>query len=109
MMANLPVNSEHNKEVNTGNTSNGFIRIFLSTFISLFIAELGDKTQIATLLLTAQSGKPLVVFIGSASALICSSLVGVLLGRWISRIIPPQQLSYIAGVLMVNLIGKTNT
>ena len=83
--------------------TNGFFGIFITTFSTVFLAELGDKTQIATLLLTAQSGKPLVVFLGSALALIVSSLVGVLLGRWLARSMSSQRFEYIAGILMVGI------
>jgi putative Ca2+/H+ antiporter (TMEM165/GDT1 family) len=76
---------------------------FLTTFTTVFLAELGDKTQLAALLLSAQSGRPGLVFLGASLALICSSLVGVLLGRWLSRVLPPQQLERIAGILMVAL------
>jgi putative Ca2+/H+ antiporter (TMEM165/GDT1 family) len=67
------------------------------------LAELGDKTQLAALLLSAQSGRPAVVFVGASLALICSSLVGVLLGRWLSRLMAPEQLERAAGVIMVVL------
>ena len=76
---------------------------FITTFTTVFLAELGDKTQLAALLLSAQSGKPGVVFIGASLALICSSLVCVLLGRWLSKLMPPQQLERLAGILMVAL------
>ena len=76
---------------------------FITTFTTVFLAELGDKTQLAALLLSAQSGKPGVVFIGASLALICSSLVGVLLGRWLAKLMPPQQLERLAGILMVAL------
>ena len=76
---------------------------FITTFTTVFLAELGDKTQLAALLLSAQSGKPGVVFIGASVALICSSLVGVLLGRWLAKLMPPQQLERLAGILMVAL------
>ena len=76
---------------------------FASTFTTVFLAELGDKTQLAALLLSAESGRPGVVFIGASLALICSSLVGVLLGRWLARLMPPQQLERLAGILMVAL------
>jgi len=75
--------------------------VFVSTATTVFLAELGDKTQLAALLLSAQSGRPLVVFLGASLALICSSLVGVLLGRGLSRLMEPRQLERAAGVLMV--------
>ena len=81
----------------------GFTAVMLSTFTTVFLAELGDKTQLATLLLSAQSGQPWLVFVGAALALICSSLVGVLVGRWLSTILPPERLEQMAGVLMVGL------
>ena len=76
---------------------------FITTFTTVFLAELGDKTQLAALLLSAQSGRPLQVFLGASLALICSSLVGVLLGRWLARVMPAQQLERLAGGLMVAL------
>ena len=76
---------------------------FLTTFTTVFLAELGDKTQLAALLLSAQSGRPFVVFVGASLALISSSLVGVLLGRWLAKVMPPQQLERLAGILMVAL------
>ncbi len=81
----------------------GFIKVFVTTFATVFLAELGDKTQIATLLLSAQSGKPYIVFAGAALALICSSLVGVLIGRWLAKTLPPERLEYMAGILMLTL------
>ncbi len=81
----------------------GFLEVLLTTFTAVFLAELGDKPHIATLLPAAQSGKPFVVFLGAASALICSSLVGVLLGRFLSNKIPPQRFEYLAGAVMVGL------
>lgn len=80
-----------------------WLQVFLSTAGTVFLAELGDKTQLAALLLAAESGRPLVVFLGASLALICSSLVGVLLGRWLSSLMGPQQLERAAGVLMVGL------
>lgn len=80
-----------------------WLSVFLSTATTVFLAELGDKTQLAALLLSAESGRPAVVFVGASLALICSSLVGVLLGRWLSKLMAPQQLERGAGVLMVVL------
>lgn len=77
--------------------------VFVSTATTVFLAELGDKTQLAALLLSAQSGEPLVVFLGASLALICSSLVGVVLGRWLARLLPAELLERLAGILMVVL------
>ena len=87
----------------TPGDGSGWLKVFLSTAGTVFLAELGDKTQLAALLLAAESGRPVVVFIGASLALICSSLVGVLLGRWLSSVMAPQQLERAAGVLMVGL------
>jgi len=86
-----------------GEGGGGWFAVFLSTATTVFLAELGDKTQLAALLLSAESGRPLVVFVGASLALICSSLVGVLLGRWLSTVLPPHQLERLAGILMVAL------
>ena len=83
--------------------SQAWMSVFLSTATTVFLAELGDKTQLAALLLSAESGRPVVVFVGASLALISSSLVGVLLGRWLSKLMAPQQLERGAGVLMVVL------
>ena len=80
-----------------------YASVFLATFSTVFLAELGDKTQLAALLLSAESGRPVIVFLGASLALICSSLVGVLLGRWLARFIPAQMLERLAGILMVAL------
>ena len=74
---------------------------FFSTFITIFLAEMGDKTQLATLLLSAQSGSPWIVFIGAGSALIATSLVGVLLGRYLAKVLSPRTLDIAAGMLLM--------
>ena len=70
-------------------------------FTTIFIAELGDKTQIATLMLSAESGKPIIVFLGSSLALISSSVVGVLIGKWLSKKISPSKFALITSTLMI--------
>ena len=83
------------------NQKSGAWGTFLSTFITIFLAEMGDKTQLATLLLSAQSGSPWIVFIGSGAALIATSLVGVLLGRYLAKILSPETLDIAAGMLLM--------
>jgi putative Ca2+/H+ antiporter (TMEM165/GDT1 family) len=80
----------------------GFSAVFASTFVTIFLAEIGDKTQLATLLITAESRSPIVVFLGAALALIATSLIGVLLGQWLAKRLSPQRLEVIiAGLLLI--------
>ena len=90
-----------NLENEDKNEEKRFSSIFLTTFTTIFIAELGDKTQIATLMLSAESGMPAIVFIGSSIALISSSLVGVLIGKWLSNKISPNKFAFFTGSLMI--------
>jgi putative Ca2+/H+ antiporter (TMEM165/GDT1 family) len=94
-----PQSGERNAEA----AAAGWGAVFLSTATTVFLAELGDKTQLAALLLSAQSGEPVVVFVGASLALISSSLVGVVLGRWLARLLAPELLERLAGILMVVL------
>lgn len=76
-------------------------REFLTAFITIFLAELGDKTQLATLLITAESQSPWVVFVGAATALITTSLLGVLLGRWLATRLAPGVLQTATGASLL--------
>jgi len=93
------MNSNLEKEDNKIEKS--FLSIFITTFTTIFIAERGDKTQIATLMLSAESGKPIIVFLGSSLALISSSIVGVLIGKWLSNKISPSKFALFTGALMI--------
>ena len=64
----------------------------------VFVCELGDKTQLATMMLAAESKSLWPVFAGSASALVLSSLIGVLAGGALTRFISPNVLKNLAGV-----------
>lgn len=75
--------------------------VFASTFATIFLAEMGDKTQIATLLMTAESHSPWIVFLGAGSALIATSLLGVLLGCWLAGRLSPKILETAAGIILL--------
>ena len=72
------------------------ISLLISTFITVFIAELGDKTQLATLTISGTSNKPLAVFLGSSTALVFACLLGALAGGSISNFVPEIILKSIA-------------
>ncbi|HSJ99258.1 MAG TPA: TMEM165/GDT1 family protein [Myxococcota bacterium] len=75
------------------------LRLFATVFASIFVAELGDKTQLATLLYSAQAENPkLTVFAASASALVLTSAIGVLAGGWVSQHVSERALQWVAGV-----------
>lgn len=84
----------------------GWFKEFFTTFLTIFAAELGDKTQIATLMITAESHSPWVVFLGAASALIMTSLVGVIVGRWLAKNLSEEALQTITGasLLMISAL-----
>ncbi len=74
-------------------------KILFTVFITVFIAELGDKTQLATMLFASgQNVSRSSVFLGSALALITTSAIGVLAGGLISKYLSEKHLSIIAGV-----------
>ncbi|MGE5580755.1 MAG: TMEM165/GDT1 family protein [Bacillota bacterium] len=72
-------------------------RIVASTFVSVFFAELGDKTQLSTMMLASSKKAPWSVFLGSASALVLSSLIGVLVGDTLYRVVPAHIIRLVAG------------
>ena len=78
-------------------------KILLSAFATLFLAEFGDKTQLAVITLTASSGKPWAVFLGAAAALAAVTAIGVLLGQGAVRLVPEAVLRRSAAVLFVGI------
>ena len=78
-------------------------KLMLTTFGMIFLAELGDKTQLATLTFSAGSDSRLSVFLGSAGALVLTSLLAVLFGSFISRLVPPHHIRIGAGVMFIFL------
>ena len=86
-------------------------KLMMTAFGTLFLAELGDKTQLAALSLTAKSGKPISVFIGSATALVTITLLGVIFGETLTKFIPAVYIHKGAAGLFITigilmLIGK---
>jgi putative Ca2+/H+ antiporter (TMEM165/GDT1 family) len=76
-------------------------KLFASTFGAIFLAELGDKTQLAALTLSAGSSSKWAVFAGSALALVATSAIAVGAGEAVSRFVSPVWLRRIAGLAFV--------
>jgi putative Ca2+/H+ antiporter (TMEM165/GDT1 family) len=79
-------------------------RVLLTTFGVIFLAEMGDKTQLAAMTMAAQTKKPWAVFIGAALALAAVSALGVIVGSVIGDYIPLQWVKRTAAVAFI-LIG----
>ena len=73
-------------------------KALLTVFATIFMAELGDKTQLATVLFAANSKlNPWLIFLASSLALVCAAGLGVLAGGWVSRHVDTRILSIVAG------------
>lgn len=75
-----------------------------TAFILVFLAELGDKTQLSTMMLASKSGSVWHVFIGSACALVLSSLLGVFAGSLLNKFIPVSYIQICSGIAFL-IIG----
>jgi putative Ca2+/H+ antiporter (TMEM165/GDT1 family) len=76
-------------------------KIMMTTFVMVFLAELGDKTQLATFCMSADCDSNISVFLGSSGALVLSSLLAVVLGATLSRAIPAHWIKFAAGAFFV--------
>jgi putative Ca2+/H+ antiporter (TMEM165/GDT1 family) len=86
-------------------------KLLLTVFGTTFLAELGDKTQLATLSFTCANKHPLTIFLGGSLALICTTLLAVLVGAGLQRVVPVKAMHVIASaafiVIGVILLAKS--
>jgi putative Ca2+/H+ antiporter (TMEM165/GDT1 family) len=76
-------------------------RVLLTTFGIIFLAEMGDKTQLAAMTMSAQTKKPWAVFIGSSLALAAVSALGVIVGGVLGEYLPLEWVKRIAAVAFI--------
>ena len=86
-------------------------KIFGTAFLTLFLAELGDKTQLAIITMSAKTESKVAVFVGASLALVVVSLLGVLVGGVLTQFIPTEWLQRIVAVAFIAigilmLLGK---
>lgn len=86
-------------------------KIFGTAFLTLFLAELGDKTQLAVITMTAKTDSKIAVFVGASLALILVTLLGVLVGGVLNQYVPTEWLQRIVAVAFIvigilMLLGK---
>jgi|APCry1669189241_1035207.scaffolds.fasta_scaffold128624_1 putative Ca2+/H+ antiporter (TMEM165/GDT1 family) len=82
------------------------LALLASTFVTVFLAELGDKTQLAIVSISGTSSRPGAVFAGSSAALVLASLVGAAAGGSLSSLIPPDALQLAASLGFLVLGGR---
>jgi putative Ca2+/H+ antiporter (TMEM165/GDT1 family) len=79
-------------------------KILTTVFFAVFLAELGDKTQLATMLFAADKAvSKMTVFVAASAALIVATAIGVLAGEIISEYVSPKALHYIAGAGFIGI------
>ena len=87
------------------------LTLLFTTFITIFLAEMGDKTQLTTITLSSTTNKPLAVFIGSSIALVLATLLGALAGGSIANLIPAFLLKLLSGIVFfvigINLMAQS--
>ena len=87
------------------------LTLIFTTFVTVFLAEMGDKTQLTTITLSSTTNKPLAVFLGSSIALILATLLGALAGSSIANLIPAFLLKLLSGIVFliigINLLLKS--
>ena len=76
-------------------------RVLLTTFGIIFLAEMGDKTQLAAMTMSAQTKRPWAVFIGASVALIAVSAIGVMVGGVIGEYVPLVWVKRVAAVAFI--------
>lgn len=79
-------------------------RVLLTTFGVIFLAEMGDKTQIAAMTMAAEKKRPWAVFLGASLALVAVSAVGVLVGNALGQYLPLVWIKRAAGAAFI-IIG----
>lgn len=79
-------------------------KIFISTFLLIFLAELGDKTQLAAFSMSAKEKAPVTVFVAAMLAFAISTLIAVLAGTFATKFLPTPIIQKISAVLFI-LIG----
>ncbi|PAX60184.1 TMEM165/GDT1 family protein [Brunnivagina elsteri] len=101
LRVNATIETTQSTIVETSSKKESIWVTFATTFLTIFLAEIGDKTQLSTLLMSAESHAPWVVFLGSAAALITTSLLGVLLGSWIATKLSAKTVEKAAGIMLL--------
>lgn len=82
------------------------VSLFLSTFLLIFLAELGDKTQLATVMLSAKEKAPVTIFFAAMAGFVLSTFLAVFLGTVAEKFLPKDIIEKVAavGFIVVGLL-----
>lgn len=78
-------------------------RVFMTTFATIFLAEMGDKTQLAAMTMAAETKRPLTVFLSAALALACVSALGVAVGGALGHYLPLEWIRRVAALGFITI------
>jgi len=78
-------------------------KTLLISFGAMFLAELGDKTQLTVMTLSAKTGSPLAVFLGAAAALLAATALATVLGSIFAKTLPRNYIELAAGILFIGI------
>ena len=76
-------------------------RVLITTFGVIFLAEMGDKTQLAAMTLSAQTKRPWAVLVGASLALACVSAIGIVVGGVLSQYLPLEWIKRAAAIAFI--------
>lgn len=76
-------------------------QLFWGTFLTVFLAEVGDKTSLAAMTASAKTGAVWTVFVAASLALVCATAIGVSLGGVLFKVVSPMAVKWVAGLLFI--------
>jgi Ca2+/H+ antiporter, TMEM165/GDT1 family len=91
------------KEETEGDEKRGAHGPFLTSLLAVMLLEIGDKTELALIALTSRFDAPFAIFLGGTLALVATSLIGAIAGKWLARVVPFRWIRWISGVVFIAL------
>lgn len=97
LLAFRPEDEDEGREESTAGSRGPF----LTSLAVVGLMELGDKTQLSLVALTSKYDEPFLVFLGGTLALVTTSFIGAIVGKWLSRLVPLKYIRWLSGVVFI--------
>jgi putative Ca2+/H+ antiporter (TMEM165/GDT1 family) len=91
------------KEEDDAGGQRGAYGPFLTSLLAVMILEIGDKTELALIALTSRFNAPISIYLGGTLALVATSLIGAIAGKWLARVVPLKWIRWISGLAFITL------